>query len=59
MNLKQRFYMWLAWKLPPELVEWAFARVVAYATTGPYSDTEVPALTCLEAGQRWHEGDGK
>lgn len=57
-DLIDRFYMWLAWKLPAGLVTWAFTRVVAYATTGPYSETEVPGLTCVEAGKRWHEAEG-
>lgn len=48
-----RFYRWLAWKLPRCLVKWAFYRVVANATQGEHSGQVVPDLTAMDAGQRW------
>jgi hypothetical protein len=53
--MKDKFWMWLAWKLPKELVARTFCRVVGYATTGKYGDTEVPALNVMNALKRWME----
>lgn len=53
MKMKERFYIWLAWKLPEELVSWAFCRVVGYATTGEYSNTEVSSVKAADALFRW------
>lgn len=48
-----RFYFWLAWKLPHRLVMWCAARVGANATQGAYSKTVVPDLTLMDALRRW------
>ena len=41
----EKFWMWLAWRLPRPLVMWAATRLIAHATQGPYSSTVVPELT--------------
>lgn len=51
--LLEKFYIWLAWRLPARLVRWCAVRVVAHATTGPYSGTVVPNLPAMEALRRW------
>ncbi len=43
----------VAWCLPRRLVMWAYFRVVAEATTGEHSNTEVPALTAMDAIKCW------
>lgn len=43
----------IAWHLPKRLVMWSTMRVIANATTGKYSDQEVPALTAMDAIKRW------
>ena len=48
-----RFWMWLAWKLPKRLVYWATIRCGAYATTGEHSDTDVPAMPFMSVLKRW------
>lgn len=48
--------VWLAWKLPKRLAMWAFIRVATWATIAEYSGTEVPALTCVDALDRWVKG---
>jgi len=48
-----RFWRWLAWKLPNRLVYWCGIRVVANATTGRYQTTIVPELSAMDALDRW------
>ena len=39
--------------MPRWLVYWCAVRLIAYATTGKYSDTVVPELTAMDALARW------
>lgn len=41
------------WRLPRGLVFRCAVRLMANATTGPYSDQIVPELTAMDALQRW------
>lgn len=52
----RRFLFWLAWRLPKQLVYFASVRLMSVATTGQYSQTEVPSLTAIEALRRWEKG---
>lgn len=49
-----KLWQWLAWKLPRQLVYFAAIRLIAHATTDPYSYTIVPELTAMEALARWY-----
>jgi hypothetical protein len=53
MKRKQQIQMWIAWAMPKWLVYWCTMRLIAHATTGPYSDQNVPELTAMEAIKRW------
>lgn len=44
---------WIVWRLPREVIKWAFVRVGAHATTGRFGDTIVPEITMMEALGRW------
>lgn len=44
---------WVVWRLPRRVVMWAAYRVIANATTGPWRNQEVPALTAMDAIERW------
>ena len=48
-----KFYFWLAWKLPRGLVMWCAVRLGANATTGKYEKQIVPELTFMDALKRW------
>jgi len=48
---RERFAMWIAWRLPRRLAYWATIRVGAHATTGSYSNTA--DLTLIETLKRW------
>ena len=48
-----RFARWVAWKLPRRIVMWAAIRLIAHATQGPYSKTDVTSLEAMEALSRW------
>jgi hypothetical protein len=52
-GMKEKFLIWLAWHMPSELVKWCYIRVGAYATTGKHGDTIVPAISMMEALDRW------
>lgn len=52
-KLKERFLVWLSWRLPMVVVYWCFVRVVANASIGQHSSQEVPTILCTEAAQRW------
>lgn len=51
--MKEKLAMWVSKRLPRRLVYWSAVRVLANATSGKYSNTEVPALTGMEALMRW------
>lgn len=50
---RERFWSWLARRLPRELVYHAVIRCFAHGTTGQYGHTEAPGLTVAEALRRW------
>jgi len=49
----EKFYKWLAWKLPRKLVMWCAIRLIANATQGIWKNQIVPKLTAMEAMKRW------
>ena len=51
--MKEKFFVWLSYKLPRKLVYYAAIRMFAHATTGEYSEQEVPTTTVMEALNRW------
>jgi len=52
--MREKFWMWLAWKLPRPLVYWCAMRVGAAATTPPNGWQEtVPELLFMDAIERW------
>ena len=57
--MKEKILMWLAWKMPTELVYWCSLRLGAYATQGEHGKTIVPELTFMDAIKRWEEKQDK
>jgi hypothetical protein len=53
MTLKERFWSWLAWRLPRRLVYWSAVRLFSRATVKEYSETEPGKLLVVKALQRW------
>lgn len=51
--MRERAARFIAWLLPRRVAYWAFLRVAAHATVGPYSTQVVPDLTCIDALRRW------
>lgn len=49
----ERFWCWLAWLLPRDLVMWCAVRLMAHGTGGPYGNTDPSDLNVLEALKRW------
>ena len=56
--MKEKFLLWFCWKLPRSVVYWCAIRLMAHATTGQFSNQEVPALLAVDALKRWGSGDG-
>ena len=54
----ERFFRWVAWKLPRQLVYWCAIRLLAHVTSGYWSKTVVPELTAVDALQRFEKGPG-
>ena len=48
-----KIWLWVAYRLPKDLVKWAAVRLGAHATTGKHSNTVVPELSFMDALNRW------
>ncbi len=49
-----RFYSWLAYKLPKKLVYWCAIRFGAFGTTGnKYGNTDVTSVRFITLLNRW------
>lgn len=54
----EKLKFWVVWHLPKWVIVLSAARLGAHATTGKYSHTYVPALTLIDAMNRWtHDTD--
>jgi hypothetical protein len=51
--MKEKILIFISWHLPRSLVYWCAVRVLAYATTGEYSNQVVPSLIAIDALKRW------
>jgi hypothetical protein len=49
----EKLWIWMAWRMPKELVRWCGVRIGANATTGEHSRQDVPELSFLDAMRRW------
>ena len=54
-RIREKFTLWLVWKLPRYLVKWCSVRLIAHATTGKYGSTIVPELSAMDALKRGDE----
>jgi len=54
-QLEEKFYFWLAWKIPRKLAYYATVRLGAHATQGKYGSQIVSELTVLESMDRWDD----
>jgi len=53
---KEKFYRWLAWKLPRDLIYWCTIRLFAHATTVGKGKTQTPdEVTIWQALERWEQ----
>lgn len=50
--MKDKFLLWLAWRLPKKLVMWCNVRVMANAAS-VYSDKQPNEITYSMAAQAW------
>lgn len=48
-----KFFIWLSIRLPDHLIYWCTMHLFAYATSGKYKGQEIPALTVIDAIDRW------
>lgn len=54
MQRLNKFFMWLAWKLPRRLAYFCAVRVGVNATYGEWEKEVVSEVKMLDALQRWH-----
>ena len=52
-NKQDKFYRWLAYRLPKRFAMWVYFDILAKATTGKYGNTVVPDLTAMDAIDRF------
>ena len=45
--------MWIVWHLPKWIIYWAAIRLISYATSDKYSNTEVSSFLAMDALKRW------
>ena len=50
----EKAVMWVAWVLPRRVALWAYIRVMAHATQGPYGGDHVEDITYRKAYDRWN-----
>jgi hypothetical protein len=55
---REKLLIWFVHRLPREVAYRAAFRIGADATTGAYSNQEVPALLFMDAMERWPKRDG-
>jgi hypothetical protein len=55
--MSEKFYMWLAWKLPRDLVKWCCYRVLSWAIMCNPDNTpdEINILKALENWEEWKD----
>ena len=51
--MREKTWLWLAYRLPRPLVMWASVRLICNATSGQHSNQIVPELTAMDALKRW------
>ncbi len=51
--MREKFWQWLAGKLPKPLIYFAAVRLIAHATSGKHGTTVLPELPAVEALGRW------
>lgn len=51
----EKFWRFIAWRLPRPLVMWAVYRAFGLATSGKHGGTDVDALTVMDMLKRWDE----
>lgn len=52
-KIPENICIWIAWRLPKEIVKWAAVRLIAHAASGEYKDEEVPNLRAMDALEAW------
>jgi hypothetical protein len=57
--MKEKIWMWIAWRLPKTLVMWCGMRMAAFATQGKFGNTVVPELPMMDMFDRWEKEGGK
>ena len=50
---KENFTMWVAWRLPRQLVYWCAVRLIAEAASSDDFMDDVPSLGAMEALELW------
>lgn len=58
----EHLLMWVAWRLPPELIKWCYVRVIATATTEKFADKTPHEVSIMDALAWWshrHERENR
>jgi len=52
-EIKEKWWTWIVWRLPRNLVYWCAIRLIAHASKGEWSAEHVPDITAMDALKRW------
>lgn len=55
MTSRDKLARWIADRMPKRVIYFGFIRAFSKATTGKWSDTEVPGVTAMTVLKRWTE----
>ncbi|HRF50824.1 MAG TPA: hypothetical protein PLC98_24560 [Anaerolineales bacterium] len=53
MSKLERFWRWLAWLLPRDLVMWCGLRMMTHATQGPWGNEHPGTISMMDMLGRW------
>lgn len=55
MTIREKIVIWLAHKLPRDLVGWCVVRATVYAASGPYENESPGEASGITILKRWEE----
>ena len=55
-ELKEKWWTWIVWLLPRNLIYWSAIRLMAHASTGAWGDEHPDDISIMKALARWEKG---
>ena len=52
--MSEKFWAWLAYKVPKRLAYWCYVRVHSHSTVTKFTDKHPSEVNCFEAMEAWN-----